>query len=87
MQGETAESSPLSKSETFLINRRVAALMATERKSMGMTQAALAKKMKKPQSFVSKCENGQRQMSIADLIGICKAFGVAPEDFIAKLKG
>jgi transcriptional regulator with XRE-family HTH domain len=71
----------MSKSETFSINKKVSALLVTERKDRELTQAQVATKLKKPQSFVSKYESGQRQLTVADLIAICKAIGLKPSQF------
>ena len=75
----------MSKSETFSINKRISQLLATERKKTALTQAEVAAKIRKPQSFVSKYENGQRQLTIADLTLICKAIGLKPSKFLKLL--
>jgi len=75
----------MSKSETFTINKKVSQLLASERKGKGVTQAALAIKLKKPQSFVSKYENGQRQLTVADFTSVCKALKLKPADFFTML--
>jgi transcriptional regulator with XRE-family HTH domain len=77
----------MSKSESFVINQKVSRLLAAERKAKGITQAALAVKLKKPQSYVSKYENGQRQLTIADFTAICKAIGVKPSGFFKMFEG
>lgn len=33
----------------------------------GLTQASVAKRLKKPQSFVSKCESGERRVDVVEL--------------------
>jgi transcriptional regulator with XRE-family HTH domain len=71
----------MSKSVTFSLNRKISQILASERKRRGITQADIAKKLKKPQSFVSKYENGQRQLTVADFIGACNALALRPADF------
>ena len=72
----------MSKSQTFSLNKHINQSLAAERKRKGLTQAQIAKKLRKPQSFVSKYENGQRQLSAADLVAVCKAMGIKPSSFI-----
>jgi transcriptional regulator with XRE-family HTH domain len=38
-----------------------------------MTQHALAEKLKKPQSFVSKYERGERRLDIPEFLAIARA--------------
>jgi transcriptional regulator with XRE-family HTH domain len=52
----------------------------------GLTQADLAKKIKLPQSFVSKYESGERRLDILELRMICSALGIALNDFVKKLE-
>ncbi len=37
------------------------------RLAAGLTQEEVAKKLKKPQSFVSKCESGERRVDFVEL--------------------
>lgn len=37
------------------------------RTDSGLTQAQVAKALRKPQSFVSKCESGERRVDFAEL--------------------
>jgi transcriptional regulator with XRE-family HTH domain len=48
-----------------------------------MTQEELASRLKKPQSFVSKYENGERRLDAIELLAVLKALGVDPARFIA----
>lgn len=50
------------------------------------TQADLAKKIKQPQSFVSKYESGERRLDILELRMICSALGITLNDFVKKLE-
>lgn len=49
--------------------------LKTLRKNAGLSQVQLAEKLNKPQSFVSKYENGERQLRIIELQDVCKACG------------
>lgn len=42
-----------------------------------MTQADVARKLKKPQSFVSKYESGERYLDVVEFAAVCRAVGVS----------
>jgi len=37
------------------------------RKEMGLTQVEVSKKLKRPQSYVSKCEAGEQRIDVVEL--------------------
>ena len=49
------------------------------------TQTQVAQRLKRPQSFVSKYENGERQLDVIEFIDVCKALGVSPVALISQL--
>jgi transcriptional regulator with XRE-family HTH domain len=53
-------------------------LMVGARKSAGLTQHALALRLKKPQSFVAKYEGGERRLDVVEFIAIARALGADP---------
>ena len=61
-------------------------LLRETREAAGLTQIDLAKKIGENQSFVSKCERGERRIDIIEWIKFCKAIGIKPEDFLEKLE-
>ena len=52
------------------------------RKRAGKTQEALAKRLKQTQSFVSKCERGERRLDVVELRAFCRALGLSFVDFV-----
>lgn len=50
-----------------------------------LSQTEAAKELKRPQSFVSKCESGERRVDVVELMDFCRAYGISIEDFVRKL--
>jgi len=48
-------------------------------------QKELAKILKKPQSFVSKVESGERNLDVIEYVSYCMALGVDPSKWLRKL--
>lgn len=57
------------------------------RNEQGVTQAELAALLGKPQSFVSKIENGDRRIDLIELIAIADALDVRPAAILERLEG
>ena len=53
-------------------------LMIGARKAAGLTQHALARRLKRPQSFVAKYEGGERRVDVVEFIAIARALGADP---------
>jgi transcriptional regulator with XRE-family HTH domain len=52
------------------------------RAATGLSQAAVARRLGKPQSFVSKCESGERRVDVVELKAFAKAYGVPITYFV-----
>ena len=57
---------------------RLVALLVAARQKAGIRQQALAKKLRKPQSFVAKYEGGERRLDVIEFIAIADALGSDP---------
>jgi transcriptional regulator with XRE-family HTH domain len=55
--------------------KHVGAALAAARDRAGLTQQQLAKLLRKPQSFVSNYERGQRRIDVLELLRIVEAPG------------
>ena len=58
-------------------------LVRSARKRAGLTQEDVAKRLGKTQSYVSKCERGERRLDIVDVREICRAIGTTLPEFVA----
>ena len=56
------------------------------RRRAGLTQIELAKRIGETQSFVSKCERGERRIDVIELRTFCRAFGISLKNFEATLE-
>jgi transcriptional regulator with XRE-family HTH domain len=54
------------------------------REATRLTQDQLAKKLATTQSFVSKCERGERRLDIVEVRAWCRALGTPFTAFVAK---
>jgi transcriptional regulator with XRE-family HTH domain len=62
-------------------------LMTGARKAAGLTQQALALRLKKPQSFVAKYEGGERRLDVVEFVAIARILGADPVGLIASFVG
>ena len=56
------------------------------RRDAGLTQADLAQRLAQTQSFISKCERGERRIDVVELRHFCNAMGVTFSDFVSGLE-
>jgi len=65
--------------------KRFCQLLADARQQQGLTQVQLAQKLRKPQSFVSKYETGERRLDVVEFMDIAKAIGISHIELLDKL--
>ena len=53
------------------------------RRQAGLTQAAVAARLRRPTSFVGKYENGYRQLDVIEFLDVAAAIGFDPARFLA----
>lgn len=64
--------------QAFLVNLRRA------REEAGLTQVEVARALGKPQSYVSKCENGERRVDVVELAQFAALYAQPLDYFVPK---
>lgn len=65
--------------------RALRALLIEARDEAGLTQAKLAKRLGKQQSFVAKYEGGERRLDLIEFIAIARAMDADPARMLRAL--
>lgn len=60
-------------------------LLREARLRSNLRQVDVAKVLNKPQSYIAKIENGERQLSFIETLDLCKAIGLDTNALINKL--
>jgi transcriptional regulator with XRE-family HTH domain len=60
-------------------------LLRKAREQAGLTQIEVARKLGRPQSFVSKCESGERRVDVVELIAFCQVYGTPVAQIVKEL--
>ena len=63
------------------------AFVASARKAAGVTQAELAERLGRPQSFVSKVERGERRLDVIEFCQVAEALGHDPARLLGEFVG
>jgi len=64
--------------------KRFRELLIDARRAADLTQAELSSRLKRPQSFVSKYERGERRLDVVEFGEIARAMGIDPVRFLAR---
>lgn len=67
-------------------NRAIGTCLQELRVSAGLTQVELAKRLNRPQSYISKIEMGERGFPVSELFAYSDALGLSAQDVVAKLE-
>lgn len=68
----------MAKTDPKIFNKKLQTALVNARKATGLTQLDVAARLKKPQSFVSKYETGERKLTVGDFVAVCEALEVKP---------
>lgn len=64
----------------------IRSLLVAERKAAGLTQQALADKLNRRQSYVSKFELGERRLDVVEFLEVLRAIGLEPGPFLKRIQ-
>jgi transcriptional regulator with XRE-family HTH domain len=59
--------------------------LADARQERGLTQSEVAARLRKPQSFVSKYESGERRLDVIEFLEVCDAISISPSSILKKI--
>jgi len=68
----------ISKSLRSAEHAEFRAIMIEARQKAGLTQQQLAKRLRRPQSFVSKYEGGERRIDVVEFLWVVRAMKADP---------
>ena len=60
-------------------------LLVEARKAAGLSQAELANRLSRPQSFVSKYERGERRLDLVEFLEVAGVLGLDAGEFIKRM--
>lgn len=63
----------------------IASALSAARRRANRTQVELAARLRKPQSFVSDYERGQRRVDIAEFVVIAQTLGAEPIEILKEI--
>jgi transcriptional regulator with XRE-family HTH domain len=67
------------------LRAKLRALLVEARERADLTQTELAARLRRPQSFVSDYEAGQRRVEVAEFILIARALGEEPVEMLGRI--
>jgi transcriptional regulator with XRE-family HTH domain len=65
---------------------RLRALLIEARRARDLTQAQVAQRLRKPQSFVSKFERGERRLDVVEFLDVAQVLRVDACEILRKLR-
>jgi transcriptional regulator with XRE-family HTH domain len=67
--------------------KRLLRALKDARIAAGLTQADAAERLNKPQSFVSKCEAGERRIDVIEFLEYCRIYDTSADGILAAING
>ncbi len=73
------------KPNQALIYRNIPIYLREIREAAGLTQRQLARKIRKPQWWITRSETGSRRVDVAEFVEFCIACSVQPAEGLGEL--
>lgn len=67
--------------------RLLLGVLREARKQQGVSQVELAARLGNTQTFVSKCERGERRIDLVEFVEFAEALGVSPQEVLSEYLG
>ena len=71
--------------DVAVLDSTIRKLLRDHRKAKALTQATLAARLGLPQSFIAKIETGERRLTAAELITLCRHLGIDVQELVAQV--
>ena len=84
--GDESYCPPAMESTSSPEHERLCNLLREIREDAGLRQVDMAKKLRRPQSFISKYETGERRLDLVELRRVCRALGIPLVDFVKRFE-
>ena len=60
-------------------------ILKDARISAGMRQVDVASKLKVPQSYIAKIEQGERKVTFIEVLDLCRVLGIDAKELVSRL--
>lgn len=75
----------MTKSQFTIEYERFRLLLVDARRECRLTQAQVAGRLHRPQSFVSKYERGERRLDVIEFVQVARVLGLDPCRFLQRI--
>ena len=65
-------------------NEALIGILVAAREQAGLTQRGLAAALKRPRSFISRIESGERRLDVVEFLAVAKALKLDPLELFAR---
>ncbi|WP_244098968.1 helix-turn-helix domain-containing protein [Burkholderia ambifaria] len=74
------------KNLSTLVDTRCSLSCCEQLEKRGLTQEEVAARLETTQTFINKCERGERRLDVIELCSWCETLGIPASQFVAELE-